>query len=121
MFYSTKSPMARNYINFAPGSHIWFGILEFVVVGEGYDLDLLPSTGEPASFSEPMTNLRLHSDELKGTWPNKFSYPSIPRVGQPYHDKKVRKSSTNIYHLNLEAGEVSEDLPNSSCAPSPAS
>jgi hypothetical protein len=48
---------------------------------------------------------------LKGTWPDKFSYPSIPRVGQPYHNKKVHKSSTNIYHLNLEAGEVPEDLP----------
>jgi hypothetical protein len=48
---------------------------------------------------------------LKGTWPNKFSYPSIPRVDQPFHDKKVRKLSTNIYHLNLEAGEVPEDLP----------
>jgi hypothetical protein len=67
MFYSTKSPMVKNDINFALGSHIWFGSLEFVVVGEGYDLDLLPQTGEPASFSEPAVNLRLHSDELKGT------------------------------------------------------
>jgi hypothetical protein len=48
---------------------------------------------------------------LKGTWPDKFSYPSVPRVGQPCHDKKVHKSSTNIYHLNLEVGEVLEDLP----------
>jgi hypothetical protein len=48
---------------------------------------------------------------LKGKWPDKFSYPSVPRVGQPYHDKKVRKSSTDIYHLNLEVGEVPEDLP----------
>jgi hypothetical protein len=59
--------MAKNDISFAPGSHIWFGSLEFVVVGEGYDLDLLPLTDEPASFSEPTANLRLHSDELKGT------------------------------------------------------
>jgi hypothetical protein len=44
MFYSTKSPMVRNDINFAPGSHIWFGSLEFVVIGEGYDLDHLPPT-----------------------------------------------------------------------------
>jgi hypothetical protein len=78
MFYSTKSPMAENDINFALGSYICFGSLEFIVVGEGYDLDLLPPTGEPASFFEPMTNLRLCSDELKGTWPNKFSYPSVP-------------------------------------------
>jgi hypothetical protein len=48
---------------------------------------------------------------LKGTWPDKFIYPSVPRVGQPYHDKKVLKSSINIYHLNLEAGEVLKDLP----------
>jgi hypothetical protein len=57
MFYSTKSLMAENNINFAPGSHIWFGSLEFVVVGEGYDLDLLPLTSEPTSFSEPVANL----------------------------------------------------------------
>jgi hypothetical protein len=48
---------------------------------------------------------------LKGTWLDKFSYPSVPRVVQPCHDKKVRKSSTNTYHLNLEAGEVPKDLP----------
>jgi hypothetical protein len=73
--------MAGNDINFAPVFHIWFGSLEFIIVGEGYDLDLLPPTGEPASLSEPATNLRLRSDELKGIWPDKFSYPSIPRVG----------------------------------------
>jgi hypothetical protein len=78
MFYSTKSPMAGNNINFALGSHIWFGSLEFVVVREGYDLDLLPPTDEPTSFFEPTDNLRLHSDELKGTWPDKFGYPSVP-------------------------------------------
>jgi hypothetical protein len=77
-FYFTKSPMAANDINFALASHIYFGSLEFVIVGEGYDLDLLPPTGEPASFSKPSTNLRLRSDELKGTWPDKFSYPSVP-------------------------------------------
>jgi hypothetical protein len=103
--------MAGNGINFSLGSHIWFGSLEFVVVGKGYDLDLLPPTSEPANFPEPAASLRLRSDELKGTWPDKFSYPSVPRVGQPRHNKKVRKSSTNIYHLNLEAGEVPEDLP----------
>jgi hypothetical protein len=78
MFYSTKSLMVRNDVNFALGSHIWFGSLEFVVVREGDDLDLLPPTDEPASFSELAANLRLHSNELKGTWPDKFSYPSIP-------------------------------------------
>jgi hypothetical protein len=78
MFYSTKSPMAKNDIDFALGSHIWFGSLEFIVVEEGYDIDLLPPTSKPASFSESVANLRIHSDELKGTWPNKFIYPSIP-------------------------------------------
>jgi hypothetical protein len=48
---------ARNNINFALGSHIWFGSLDFVIVGEGYDLDLLPPTGEPTSFFEPADNL----------------------------------------------------------------
>jgi hypothetical protein len=57
MFYFTKSPMAGNDINLALGSHIWFGSLEFIVVGEGYDLDLLPPTSEPASFSELAANL----------------------------------------------------------------
>jgi hypothetical protein len=57
MFYSTKSPMARNDINFALSSHIWFESLEFVVIGEGYDLYLLPPTSEPTSFSEPAANL----------------------------------------------------------------
>jgi hypothetical protein len=103
--------MAGNNINFSPGSHIWFGSLEFVVIGKGYDLYLLPPTGEPGNFPKPAANLRLRSDELKDTWPKKFSYPSVPRGSQPCHDKKVHKSSTNIYHLNLEAGEVLEDLP----------
>jgi hypothetical protein len=103
--------MAGNGINFSPGSHIWFGSLEFVVIGKGYDLDLLPPTDEPANFSEPAAHLQLRSDELKGTWPNKFNYPSVPRVSQPCHDKKVCKSSTNIYHINLEVGEVPKDLP----------
>jgi hypothetical protein len=66
--------MAENDINFTSGSHIFFGSL----VEEGYDLDLLPPTGEPASFSKPTANLRLCSDELKGTWPDKFNYPSVP-------------------------------------------
>jgi hypothetical protein len=57
MLHFTKSPMAESDINFAPGSHIWFGSLVFIIVGEGYDLDLLPPTGEPASFSELATNL----------------------------------------------------------------
>jgi hypothetical protein len=57
MFYSIKSPMARNDIDFAPRSQIWFRSLEFIVIGEGYDLDLLQPNGEPASFSEPVANL----------------------------------------------------------------
>jgi hypothetical protein len=70
--------MGENDISFAPSSHIWFGILEFIVVREGYELDLLPLTGELASFSKPVANQQLCSNELKGTWPDKFSYPSIP-------------------------------------------
>jgi hypothetical protein len=50
MFYSTKSSMAGNGINFSPSSHIWFRSLESVVIGKGYNLDLLPPTGEPANF-----------------------------------------------------------------------
>jgi hypothetical protein len=48
--------MAGNDINFALGFHIWFGSLQFVIVGEGYNLDLLPPTGEPARFSKPVAN-----------------------------------------------------------------
>jgi hypothetical protein len=51
------------------------------MIREGYDLDFLPSTGKPASFFELAANPRLLSDELKGTLPDKLSYPSIPRVG----------------------------------------
>jgi hypothetical protein len=57
MFYSTMSLMAGNGIDFSPGSHIWFGSLEFIVVGKGYNLVLLPSTSEPANFPEPAANL----------------------------------------------------------------
>jgi hypothetical protein len=49
--------MTENDINFSLGSHIWFRSLEFVVVRKGYDLGLLPPTGEPANFPEPATNL----------------------------------------------------------------
>jgi hypothetical protein len=73
--------MTENDINFALGSHIWFGNLEFIIIEEGYDLDLLPLIGEPTSFFEPAANLRPRFDELKGTWLDKLSYPSVPRVG----------------------------------------
>jgi hypothetical protein len=58
-----------------------------------------------------VVDLRRRSNELKNTWPNEFSLPDLPRAAQPYRDKKVRRPSTNVYHLSPKAGEVTEDLP----------
>jgi hypothetical protein len=105
------SSAAGGNVNFTPGSHIWFGSLEFVITREGHDLDLIPPTNKPTSFLEPAVDLRRRFDELKNTWPNEFSLPGLPRTAQPCRDKKVCKPSTNIYHLSPKAGEVPEDLP----------
>jgi hypothetical protein len=51
------SSMAGGNANFAPGCHIWFGGLKFIITGEGDDLDLVPPTDKPTSFPEPMVNL----------------------------------------------------------------
>jgi hypothetical protein len=88
LYPTNTSLAARGNVSLTPGSHIWFRSLEFIITGEGDDLDLVPPTGEPASFSEPAANLRLHFDELKGTWTDKFSYPDPLRQasdGQPRH------------------------------------
>jgi hypothetical protein len=58
-----------------------------------------------------MVNLRHCFDELKNTWPNEFSLHGPPRAAQPYHDRKVHRSSINPHHLSPKAGEVLEDLP----------
>jgi hypothetical protein len=109
---STSIPsVARGNINFTPGSHIWFGSLEFIITGEGNDLNLVPPTDKPASFPEPVVDLRRCSNEFKNMWPNEFSMPGLPRAAQPYHDEKVRRPLTNVYHLSPKAGEVPEDLP----------
>jgi hypothetical protein len=105
------SPMARGNISLTPGSHIWFGSLEFIITKEGGDLNFVPPTNKPAHFPEPMVNLLRRSNELKNTWPNKFSPPGLPRAAQSCHDKKVHRPSTNIHHLSPKAGEVLEDLP----------
>jgi hypothetical protein len=105
------SSVAGGNVNFTPGSHIWFGSLKFIITREGYDRDLIPSTDKPASFPEPMVDLQHPSDELKNTWPNEFSLPSLPRDAQPCRDKKVHRPLTNIYHLSPKAGEVPNDLP----------
>jgi hypothetical protein len=102
--------VVRGNISLTPGSHIWFGSLEFIITKEGDDLDLVPPTNEPTDFPEPVDDLRRCSDELRNTWPNKFSLPSLPQAAQAYHDKKVCRPSTNAHHLSLEAGEVLEDL-----------
>jgi hypothetical protein len=74
------SSAARGNTSLAPGSHIWFGSLEFIIAKEGNDLDLVPSTNKPAHFPEPVVNLRRRSDELKNTWSNEFSLPGLPRA-----------------------------------------
>jgi hypothetical protein len=105
------SSVARGNVSLAPGSRIWFGSLEFVITKEGDDLDLVPPTNKPIYFPKPTVDLRCCSDELKNTWPNEFSLPGLPRDVQSYHDKKVRRPSTNAHHLSPKAGEVPEDLP----------
>jgi hypothetical protein len=104
------SSAARGNVSITSGSHIWFGSLEFIITKEGDDLDLVPPTNKPADFPEPVVDLRRSSDELKNTWPNEFSLPGLPRAAQSYHDKKVRRPSTNAHHLSPKAGEVPEDL-----------
>jgi hypothetical protein len=51
------SSVAGGNINFTPGSHIWFGSLEFIITGEGHDLDLVPPADESASFPELAVDL----------------------------------------------------------------
>jgi hypothetical protein len=104
------SSATRGNANFTLGSHIRFGSLEFIITGEGDDLNLVPPTDKPASFPEPVVDLRCHSNNLKNTWPNEFSLPDLPRAAWSYRDKKVRRPLTNAYHLSPKAGEVPEDL-----------
>jgi hypothetical protein len=51
------SSVAGGNVNLTPGSHIWFGSLKFIIIGEGHDLDLVPPTDKPASFPEPVVDL----------------------------------------------------------------
>jgi hypothetical protein len=103
--------VARGNASLTPSSHIWFRSLEFIITKEDDDLDLVPPANKPTNFPKPVVDLRRRSDELKNTWPNEFSLPSLPRVAWSYHDKKVRRPSTNAHHLSPKAGEVPEDLP----------
>jgi hypothetical protein len=105
------SPAAIGDISLTPGSHIWFGSLEFIIAKEGDDLDLVPPTNKPADFLEPVDDLRCRSDELRNTWPNKFSLPGLPQAARSHLNKKVRRPSTNAHHLSPKAGEVPKDLP----------
>jgi uncharacterized RmlC-like cupin family protein len=77
---TNTSLAARGNISLTLGSHIWFGSLEFIITKEGGDLNLVPPTNKPAHFPEPVVDLRRRSDELKNTWPNKFSLPGLPRA-----------------------------------------
>jgi hypothetical protein len=105
------SLVARGNVSLTPGSYIWFGSLELIITKEGDDLDLVPPTNKPADFPEPIDDLRRRSDELRNTWPNKFSLPGLPQAAQACHNKKVRRPSTHAHHLSPKAGEVPEDLP----------
>jgi hypothetical protein len=75
---TSTSSVARGNANLTPGSHIWFGSLEFIITGEGDSLDLVPLTDKPTSFPKPVVDLRRRSNELKNTWPNEFSLPDLP-------------------------------------------
>jgi hypothetical protein len=105
------SSAARGNAGLTLGSHIYFRSLKLIITGGGDDLDLIPPTDKPANLPEPVVDLQCRSDELKNTWPDEFGLPDLPRAAQSYRDKKVRKASTNAYHLSPKAGEVPEDLP----------
>jgi hypothetical protein len=77
---TNTSLAARGNISLTLGSHIWLGSLEFIITKEGSDLDLIPPTDNPAHSLEPVIDLRHRFDELKNTWPDKFSLPSLPRA-----------------------------------------
>jgi hypothetical protein len=51
------SSVAEGNVNFALGSHIWFGSLKFIITEEGHNLDLIPPTDKPTSFPEPAVDL----------------------------------------------------------------
>jgi hypothetical protein len=53
------SSAARGNANFTSGSHIWLDSLEFIIIGEGDDLDLVPPTDKPASFPELVSFQRV--------------------------------------------------------------
>jgi hypothetical protein len=72
------SSVARGNTSLTPGSHIWFGSLEFIITGEGDNLDFVSPTDKPTNFPEPVVDLRRRSDELKNIWPNEFSLPDLP-------------------------------------------
>jgi hypothetical protein len=74
------SSVAKGDANLTSGSHILFGSLEFIIIGEGDNLNLVPRTDKPANFPKPVVNLQRHFDELKNTWPNKFSLPDLPQA-----------------------------------------
>jgi hypothetical protein len=54
------SSAARGNVNFTPGSDIWFGSLEFIITGEGHDLDLVP----PADKFPSSPSLRSTYDDV---------------------------------------------------------
>jgi hypothetical protein len=54
---ANTSLAARSNISLTPGSHIWFGSLEFIITKEGCDLDLIPPTNKPTRFPEPVVDL----------------------------------------------------------------
>jgi hypothetical protein len=55
--------MANPCIRFTLGSHVWFGNLDFIYMGVGYDLVLLPPSVDTDAISEALSNLRLGTDE----------------------------------------------------------
>jgi hypothetical protein len=69
---------ARGNVSLTLGSHIWFRSLEFIITKEGGNLDLVPPTKQLARSLESTIDLWRRSDELKNTWPDKFSLPDPP-------------------------------------------
>jgi hypothetical protein len=48
---------ARGNVSLTPGSHIWFGSLEFIITKECGNLDLVPPTKQLARSPKPMIDL----------------------------------------------------------------
>jgi hypothetical protein len=105
------SSAARGNASLAPGSHIWFESLEFIIAKEGDDLDLVPTDQQACQLPRACGRPTMPFRRAKEHMAQQIHPPGLPRAARSYHNKKVRRPSTNAHHLSPKAGEVPEDLP----------